>query len=1207
MWVPSARRGKLHGPSSTSPTATSPLDRPHSQRQSAPSQPPDSRRPPSVFVHWLTDLAELYATTQIGTSMPKPFLLRGLGRPMLFAPDGTPVRLRVKKHLALLAYLALHPREPHRRDVLTELLWPRAPFGEARHSLATGVSVLRGLLGPGSIESARDVVRLACSWLTTDVEHLASGALLAGDNEEEIKLGDILQDLELPDAPGFEHWRDSVRARWRPTVQSAILQLLDRARRSGDWQKLNHLADRLFELEELSEQGVRAKMEAAAISGDRFGALKLYEQWVSRLQVELSASPSPTMQRFAEDLRRGIHAVTHEHPSHAAPSTIPPLVARTAEYQALHAAWEQTLERHPCHALVRGERGVGKSTLISHLLAAVTLDGAVVARVKCYEMERDIPYAAMTSILRGLIDHPGAASTPPEALAELAFLVPMIRERYTSLPSSRPAQGESARLRLTEAALQLITAVAEERPVVLAVDDFHSADDASLAVLHLLMRRLEAERVMVVIVGRGREAARSPNAARLLDSATDLGIATIDIQPLSAEAGDQVLDSLLGGVRPNPTVRRAMLHAARGYPLVLALLAQEWTEGATLTDILMLEGMTPELRPSTPTTLYSSLLDRAVQRLEPACRPVLDLAAVLGAKLNNLQFYSMLGLSSAQTVGALEVLVDHGILREGGSGLEFINDLVRTHIYLRLPSPIRRQMHALVADELLRRGDPQLAGTGLELAWHLIRCGRLVEGTARILSGAREAIDHGAAWEAERALRTGADMLTGEQSVAARLLLAEALFEQGRETETREIAATAEATDLEWAHDVAEAIATSALGRRPDQPVEEALDAFRSLLRLMRCAACARARAIAARGAAMFLLKLGGQQLADELLCATHDVPFGELTAIDIADVRYARATALYQLRRLEASEHEAEQAIAELEGAKLMNATLLGLYCGRGAICCARGEYSDAISLLEVAHDIARQIGNQSIARACLSNLSLCCFRLGDTRGQVRWGELALRRYPEIADTFSETTYTYHLAIGYALSGETHKAFDALAAGDSAAGRLAPSWARQSWLLSRADVLTVLGRRQDAARAAREAIGAEFNGLLSDSRAGSYARWKARLARNPADAQVARAEVLEFLDRGDRYDALDRAEILAAATLLGQLTNNDVSREAQCLRQALSQLPTAVSGLLRSLGFLDEVKPLDVARTTRRRRRSDARPMGDRARRRSPNSNQHE
>jgi tetratricopeptide (TPR) repeat protein len=970
---------------------------------------------------------------------------------------------------------------------------------------------------------------------------------------------------------------------------------------------MDRLADSLIEQEELNEQGIRAKMEVAALSGDRFGALKLYERWAARLRLELSASPSPLMQRFAEDLRRGIHAVANQTPKPTAPATAPPLVARREQYQSLYAVWEKVLERRSCHALVRGERGVGKTTLVSHLLAALALDGAIVARVKCYEMERDIPYAAITSLLRDLTDNPGAACTPPEALAELAFLIPAIRERYTALPSSSPAQGESARLRLTEAAFQLIIAVAEERPVVIAVDDFHLADDASLAVLHLVMRRLEDERVMVVLVGRGREAARSPNAGRLLDVVADLGVATIDVRPLGDDASEQLLDALLGGARPDTTAKRVMLRAARGYPLVLGLLAQEWTDGGTPTDVLMLEGMTPDLRPSTPARLYASLLDRTVQRLDSASRPVLDLAAVLGARMNDLRFYSMLGLSPGQTVGALEVLVDHGIIGERGSGLEFVNDLVRTHVYLRLPSTIRRQMHALIVDELLRRDGAAIVGGGLELAWHLIRCGRLEEGAGHLLRGAREAIDRGATWEAERALRTGADTLSGEESIAARLLLAEALLEQGRESETREVATVLGASDLDWAHDVATAIATSAMARRADQPVEEALEDFRALLGLVREARVPRARAIAARGAAVFALKLGGQQLADQLLHATHDTPLSGLSTIDLADLRYARATALYQLRHLEASEQEAKQAIAELHGANIANSTLLGLYCGRGAICCARGEYHDAIAQLEVAHDIARKIGNTSIARACLSNLSLCCFRLGDVRGQVKWGELALGLHYDMADSFGETTYTYHLAIGYALSGETHKAFDALAAGDSAAGRLAPRWARQSWLLSRADVLTVLGRRQDAFRAAREAIGAEFNGLLSDSRAGPYARWKARLARTPADAQEARDEVLELLKRSERYDALDRAEILAAATLLGQLTNNDVSREALSLRQTLSQLPAAVGGLLRNLGFLDEVKPLGAARMTRRRRRSAARPREDRARRQDPHSDQHE
>ena len=69
--------------------------------------------------------------------------LRTLGPPALLGPTGDPVRFRVKKHLALLAYLAVEPTNAHRRDALADFLWPQATASEGRHSLATALSVLR--------------------------------------------------------------------------------------------------------------------------------------------------------------------------------------------------------------------------------------------------------------------------------------------------------------------------------------------------------------------------------------------------------------------------------------------------------------------------------------------------------------------------------------------------------------------------------------------------------------------------------------------------------------------------------------------------------------------------------------------------------------------------------------------------------------------------------------------------------------------------------------------------------------------------------------------------------------------------------------------------------------------------------------------------------------------------------------------------------
>ena len=463
--------------------------------------------------------------------MSLPYALRTLGPPALVGPDGTPVRIRTRKHLALLAYLAIEPRHPVRRDFLTELLWPRSPMAEARHSLATALSVLRGTLGRDAFEAGRDMVRLSSPCLVVDLERLEAGEVLGDELTPPLELGDLLQDLEIPDAPEFMHWLDRQRARWRPAVQAALLQLVDRARRSGDMRRLDALADRLFALEELSEQGMRAKMEAAALSGDRVGALKRFDRWVDRLHRELNAVPSPFMRRFADLLRRGGIERGPAAPmlGGSAAAAAEPFVGRGVEYRALYEAWERTLERTPRHVVVLGESGVGKTTLVARFLGAAALEGAVIARVRCYEVERDIPYAAVGTLLRQLAEQPGAAGARPAALADLAVAVPALRERFPGLPTPVEVQGEGARVRFTEAALELLLAVAEEAPVLLTVDDLHLADDASVAVLHLMLRRLGDERVSLVVTS-GPSALDRNAAGRLLEAGPSLGLARLAVR-----------------------------------------------------------------------------------------------------------------------------------------------------------------------------------------------------------------------------------------------------------------------------------------------------------------------------------------------------------------------------------------------------------------------------------------------------------------------------------------------------------------------------------------------------------------------------------------------------------------------------------------------------------------------------------------------------
>src|SRR5690349_8925549 len=114
--------------------------------------------------------------------------LRCLGQPALFTSAGEPVRFRTKKHLALLVYLAVEPHQEHRRDRLAELLWPRVSLAEARHSLATALSVLRPRVGANALQGTREEVSLAPGHLDLDLDRLAAGDVAGSETSSPLEV-----------------------------------------------------------------------------------------------------------------------------------------------------------------------------------------------------------------------------------------------------------------------------------------------------------------------------------------------------------------------------------------------------------------------------------------------------------------------------------------------------------------------------------------------------------------------------------------------------------------------------------------------------------------------------------------------------------------------------------------------------------------------------------------------------------------------------------------------------------------------------------------------------------------------------------------------------------------------------------------------------------------------------------------------------------
>ncbi|NUS91451.1 MAG: ATP-binding protein, partial [Nocardia sp.] len=158
-------------------------------------------------------------------------------------------------------------------------------------------------------------------------------------------------------------------------------------------------------------------------------------------------------------------------------------VGRDAEVAALAACGRGALARRGAVALVEGEAGIGKTTLLGAAAQQFSELGLQVRTSSAREVQRDVPFAAVAGWLT-TGDVPGADSDPIRMLLDGG--------------DQAGAAAATHEFALAELMLEQIGAWCADGPVALLLDDVHWADRSSLAVLHRLSTL--ADRLPLVLV-----------------------------------------------------------------------------------------------------------------------------------------------------------------------------------------------------------------------------------------------------------------------------------------------------------------------------------------------------------------------------------------------------------------------------------------------------------------------------------------------------------------------------------------------------------------------------------------------------------------------------------------------------------------------------------------------------------------------------------
>jgi len=300
--------------------------------------------------------------------------------------------------------------------------------------------------------------------------------------------------------------------------------------------------------------------------------------------------------------------------------------------------------------------------------------------------------------------------------------VPELRERWPRLPDQTVDDTPRQRLRLFDALVRCLLALAARRPLLLVLDDLHWADDATLAWLEHLGPRLGAARLLVVGAYRAEEETPALAQARLaLRHAAALR--ELRLERLSSDAVARLVQQMAGVGERAAGFGRRLYAETEGNPLFLVEALRALVEAG----VVRVGGrgwqadweQAAAARLPLPATVRE-VIGARLARLGASARQVLEAAAVVGRDFDDRLAAQASGRGEEEAALALEEALRAQLVAERDGGYRFTHDKIQEVAYAGLSAARRRLLHRRVAEALERRhpARPELSG---ELALHFER------------------------------------------------------------------------------------------------------------------------------------------------------------------------------------------------------------------------------------------------------------------------------------------------------------------------------------------------------------------------------------------------------------------------------------------------------------------------------------------------------
>jgi tetratricopeptide (TPR) repeat protein len=402
-------------------------------------------------------------------------------------------------------------------------------------------------------------------------------------------------------------------------------------------------------------------------------------------------------------------------------------VGREAELRQLQSTFDAATSGQGSLTMVVGEPGIGKTALCEQLATYVSLRNGRTLVGHCYEEgSLSLPYLAFVEALRAYAQTCDVSRLREElgpGAPDVARIVSEIRERLKIKPRPK-GDPEEEKYRLLQAVSGFLGSIAAAKPLLIVLEDLHSADRGTLEMLEYVARNVSDKRLLLVGTYRDIEVDRThPLSDALAELRRLPTFGRVLLRGLNADEVRRMLSAIAGQDIPWG-LAEAVHRQTEGNPLfvqeVVRYLAEE--------GIIEREEGRWRARSDTPVEMripdgLRDVIGKRLSGLSESCNKVLSIAAVIGRDFQMEVLRKVAGMSDDELFGALEEARKTAVIEErtepgGKVSYRFAHAFFRQTLYEETIAPRRIRLHQQVARALEEIYKNRLEQHAAELAEH---------------------------------------------------------------------------------------------------------------------------------------------------------------------------------------------------------------------------------------------------------------------------------------------------------------------------------------------------------------------------------------------------------------------------------------------------------------------------------------------------------